>query len=423
MHKAISQCRVCENKNLSDLLTLGDQALTGIFPSTKDEYIPKIPLSLVKCVDEGNENYCGLVQLKHSYDLNQLYGENYGYRSGLNSSMVNHLKSKVETILKKIHLEQGAIIIDIGSNDATTLKFYPKDKYNLIGIDPTAEKFREYYPSYITLIPKFFSLENINNYLDGRKAKIITSFSMFYDLEEPLKFMQEIYDILDDDGVWCFEQSYMPTMLEKNSFDTICHEHLEYYHLKPILWMCQRVGFKVVDISFNEVNGGSISLMVSKTNASYHEQVKLIETILEKEYQIKLDTLKPYLEFSNRIESVKTQLINFFRNAKDKGEKILGLGASTKGNVILQYCGFTSDDLLFIGEVNPSKFGKYTPGSLIPIIHQEKALSCNPDYLFILPWHFHQFFNANERISNFRLIYPLPTLTQIEQRDDKILYS
>lgn len=412
MHKIISQCRVCDNTNLVDLLTLGEQVFTGIFPSSKEEYVPSAPLSLVKCYDGENENHCGLVQLKHSYDLNQLYGDSYGYRSGLNLSMVKHLKGKVEIILKKINLKQDDIIIDIGSNDATTLKAYPKDKYNLIGIDPTAEKFREYYPAYITLIPKFFSLENINEYLDGRKAKIITSFSMFYDLEEPLKFMQEIYNILDDDGIWCFEQSYMPTMLKMNSFDTICHEHLEYYHLKPILWMCQRVGFKIVDISFNEINGGSISLIASKKHSAYPENAKLVENILAEEYEKKLNTLMPYLEFSRRIIYAKDQLINFFKEANNKRQKIIGLGASTKGNVILQYCGLNSNDLPFIGEVNTEKLGKYTPGTLIPIIHQEEAINHSPDYFLILPWHFKEFFNKNEKISNFHLIYPLPTMSQ-----------
>ncbi|WP_363926964.1 methyltransferase domain-containing protein, partial [Polynucleobacter sp. 39-46-10] len=210
-------------------MLLENQALTGVFPKTKTEKVTSGAVELVKCT---SSNGCGLVQLRQSYDLSEMYGLNYGYRSGLNASMVKHLHSKVANILGMNLLQKGDLIIDIGSNDATTLRAYPQSEYDLVGIDPTGLKFSEYYPKEILLIPEFFSADAVAKALGGKRAKVITSFSMFYDLEDPIAFAKEIEGALADDGIWIFEQSYLPAMLRTNSFDTICHEHLEFYAVK-----------------------------------------------------------------------------------------------------------------------------------------------------------------------------------------------
>jgi hypothetical protein len=281
MYTKISKCRICGNNKLELVLDLGEQVLTGIFPKSKNEEITRGPLRLVKCTGSGN--VCGLLQLEHSYDLGEMYGENYGYRSGLNSSMVTHLKNKINKLLSMVSLEENDLIIDIGSNDSTTLQTYSKqDNLNLVGVDPTGIKFKEYYPDHIKLIPDFFSSSLIKEKFPDKKAKIVTSFSMFYDLEEPLKFMQDIYDILHDEGVWVFEQSYMPAMLEMNSYDTVCHEHLEFYALQQIKWMADKIGFKIIDVELNDINGGSFSIMVAKM-ASKRIQSPSVNEILEEE--------------------------------------------------------------------------------------------------------------------------------------------
>ncbi|MBI3633461.1 MAG: methyltransferase, partial [Candidatus Vogelbacteria bacterium] len=234
MIKKVSKCRVCGNPELVLVVDLGEQYLTGVFPKVNNEAnLTKGPLRLVKC--HGDEHCCGLLQLEHSYDLGEMYGENYGYRSGLNSSMVSHLHNKVRQIQSRVKLQQGDLVVDIGSNDGTTLSAYPKD-LQLVGIDPTGAKFSAYYPSHVSLIPDFFSAEVLTKHLPGKKAKVVTSFSMFYDLESPVDFARQVASVLDAvDGIWVFEQSYMPLMLERNSYDTICHEHLEYYGLEQIV--------------------------------------------------------------------------------------------------------------------------------------------------------------------------------------------
>jgi len=406
VYKKVEKCRICGNHNLVGILDLGKQMLTGVFPKSKDDEVTVGPLKLVKCY---GDNACGLVQMEHSYDLGEMYGDNYGYRSGLNASMVAHLKAKVKRILSKNQLKPGDLVIDIGSNDSTTLQAYPAIDLNLVGIDPTGKKFKSFYPSHIKLIPDFFSSNLVKQNFPNQKAKVVTSFSMFYDLEAPLDFMREVYEILDDDGIWVFEQSYMPTMLETNSYDTVCHEHLEFYALKQIQWMANNIGFKIIDVEFNDINGGSFSITVKKANGD-QSIINEIQKILDAEVEMGLDTLRPFAEFEERVKQTRNNLLKFIYDVKSSGKTIAALGASTKGNVLLQYCGITTNEVSCVGEVNVEKFGCFTPGSWLPIISEDDLLSQNYDYLIVLPWHFKSFFVGQDKFKKTTLVFPLPTL-------------
>jgi NDP-4-keto-2,6-dideoxyhexose 3-C-methyltransferase len=411
-YKKIEKCRICGNHRLEIVLDLGKQMLTGVFPSERNAKVTEGPLRLVKCY--GDENVCGLLQLEHSYDLAEMYGENYGYRSGLNASMIDHLNNKIKRILSIIDLSSGDLVVDIGSNDSTTLQAYPARNLLLVGVDPTGVKFHSFYPSHIQLIPDFFTADLIKDKFKSQKAKVVTSFSMFYDLEDPVGFMREVYEILAEDGIWVFEQSYMPTMLETNSYDTVCHEHLEFYALRQIRWMADLVGFRIIDVEFNDINGGSFSVTVMKSTGSDILDPS-IQKILDDEVAKGLDTLLPYKSFKDRVISLRSELLNFIKQAHLEGKTIAAIGASTKGNVLLQYCGLSSKDVNFIGEVNPEKFGCFTPGTWIPILPENKLLkNYKPDYLIVLPWHFKKFFES--RINEFggsSLVFPLPNLEVI----------
>lgn len=404
MISKISKCRVCGNTDLAPVLDLGEQMLTGIFPRDRSAEVTTGPLRLVKCV--GGDAVCGLLQLEHSYDLEEMYGENYGYRSGLNASMVKHLHAKVARVSRMVDLRAGDLVVDIGSNDSTTLRAYPPD-LTLVGVDPTGLKFHSYYPAHVQLIADYFSSRLLKQRFPNRKAKIVTSFSMFYDLENPLHFMREVHEVLADDGVWVFEQSYMPSMLAMNSFDTVCHEHLEYYALKQIQWMAEQVGFRIVDLEFNDVNGGSFSVTVAKGNSNA-ELVPAVHAALHAEREEGLDSLAPYLEFAERAARLKEELQTFVRSARADGKTVALLGASTKGNVLLQYCGLNASLISMVGEVNAEKFGAYTPGTWIPIVPESELLASNADYLIVLPWHFRAFFLGTERFQGRTLVFPLP---------------
>ncbi|MDP3607661.1 MAG: class I SAM-dependent methyltransferase [Methylophilus sp.] len=411
MYKKIEKCRICGNTHLELVLDLGEQMLTGVFPKTKHAKVTTGPLRLVKCM--GGAETCGLVQMEHSYDLGEMYGENYGYRSGLNASMVAHLNSKVERILKLVELKSGDLVIDIGSNDSTTLQAYPSTGPVLVGVDPTGIKFHNYYPKHIQLIPDFFSAELVKEKFPNKKAKVVTSFSMFYDLEDPMGFMQQVYEVLADDGIWVFEQSYMPTMLDTNSYDTVCHEHLEFYALRQIKWMADRVGFKILDVEFNDINGGSFSITVTKANGD-KSVVPSIQKILDNEVSAGLDTLTPFNAFAERVVKTKADLLAFIKTARSNNQTVSVLGASTKGNVLLQYCDLSTDDVDYVGEVNAEKFGCFTPGTWVPIISEAELLEKKPDYLIVLPWHFKKFFISNKKLSGTKLVFPLPNLEIVE---------
>ena len=413
MYRVIPRCRICGNENLTEVLDLGVQALTGVFPRKREQNVTEGPLKLVKCI--GKPGCCGLLQLAHSYDHDELYGVNYGYRSGLNPSMIQHLQGKVRRILGLADLSGEPIVLDIGSNDGTTLRAYSGTRCRPVGIDPTADKFRQYYPDDVTIISTFFSAKAFLDATQERKARIVTSFSMFYDLEEPLAFMREVAEILEDDGLWIFEQSYMPLMLERNSYDTVCHEHLEYYALAQIRWMCDRVGLRIVDVEFNEVNGGSFSVAAAKS-ASRYEEFAGLRDLLKKERTDGLEGLDPYRVFASRAAASREELRAFLAQAKARGQRVAGLGASTKGNVLLQYCGLSDRDLYAIGEVNEDKFGGCTPGSLIPIVPEKELLADEPDFFLVLPWHFRDFFLQKYKLKKAALVFPLPRLEVIAPR-------
>lgn len=406
-YKEIKICRVSGSRKLVSVLNLGFQELTGVFPRDPDVKVTSSPLELVWNPDSG------LLQLKHSYEPSEMYGENYGYRSGLNQSMVDHLTSKVRYLERLSNLQSGETVLDIGSNDCTTLRAYSVTGLHRIGIDPTGSKFSEYYPADVKLVPDFFSAESYRSASD-KPAKVVTSIAMFYDLESPIQFARDIESILAEDGVWHFEQSYMPSMLRMNSYDTICHEHLEYYSLGVICKILDAANLKLVDVVMNNVNGGSFAVTAAKlSNTSLRPNRAVIDWLLEQEERMGLGTPRPFREFEERVFRHREDLVRLIRALVADGKKILGYGASTKGNVVLQFCGFTVLDIPAIAEVNPEKFGRVTPGTHIPIISEAEAKSMKPDYFLVLPWHFKDGILRREKdylASGGKFIFPFPEI-------------
>lgn len=406
-YHAIKGCRISQSKHLVTVLDLGIQSLTGVFPKTPEDSITAGPLELVWCPESG------LLQLKHSYEPTEMYGENYGYRSGLNQSMVNHLTEKIRYLERMMPLSDGDIVLDIGSNDATTLKAYSHKTIKRIGIDPTGRKFASFYPDDIKLVPDFFSADAYRSAASDH-AKIVTSIAMFYDLESPVAFAQQIESVLAPDGIWHFEQSYMPSMLRTNSYDTICHEHLEYYSLEVIKKILDLSGLKIVDVVMNSVNGGSFAVTAAKKdNIGIKTNHAVIDWLLDQEDRMGLNTPRPYREFEERVFRHREDLTRLIRALNADGKKILGYGASTKGNVTLQFCGLTKDDIPAIAEVNAEKFGCFTPGTHIPIISEAEARAMKPDYFLVLPWHFKDGILKREKeflANGGRMIFPFPEI-------------
>ena len=407
MYQEINRCRVSQSDNLVSVLNLGRQALTGVFPADASVPVTVGPLELVWCPESG------LLQLKHSYAASEMYGDNYGYRSGLNQSMVNHLADKVTYLERMARLQPGDVVVDIGSNDATTLKAYKTSGIRRIGIDPTGKKFAEHYPADVALVPDFFSAAAFRS-VESKPARIVTSIAMFYDLEAPIEFARQIESILADDGIWHFEQSYMPSMLRMNSYDTICHEHIEYYSLGVVKTILEAAGLRLVDVAMNAVNGGSFAVTAAKAgNRSIHANDAVVNWLLEQEDRMGLHGPRPYRDFEERVFRHRDDLTRLIRALNGDGKRVLGYGASTKGNVVLQFCGLTANDIPAIAEVNAEKFGRVTPGSHIPIISEAEALAMKPDYYLVLPWHFKEGILRREKeflARGGKFIFPFPEI-------------
>lgn len=404
-YQRLERCRVSGSRNLIPVLHLGEQELTGVFPRPGEE-VTRGPLELVWCPDSG------LLQLAHSFDPSEMYGDNYGYRSGLNASMVRHLTQKIGFLEKLADLKPGDVVLDIGSNDCTSLKAYVTPGLKRIGIDPTGLKFKQYYPEDVALIPDFFSAANFRKASD-KPARVVTSIAMFYDLDDPIAFARDIASVLAKDGVWHFEQSYMPSMLRTTSYDTICHEHLEYYSLEVVQKILDAADLALVDVQMNGVNGGSFAVTAAHKGAPIRPNQAVIDWLLGQEDRMGLHTVRPFREFEDRVFRHRADLVRLLKALEADGKKVLGYGASTKGNVALQFCGVTTKELSAIAEVNPEKFGRVTPGTHIPIVSEAEAKAMRPDYFLVLPWHFKEGILQREQeyiAQGGKFIFPFPEI-------------
>jgi hypothetical protein len=404
----IVKCRSCDSNKLINLFSLGKIPYSGIFPK-KNQKVEYGNLSLVLC------KKCKLVQLDRNFNPKKMYGHNYGYRTGLNSDMVRHMGNKANR-LKKYLKHKSAVILDIGSNDGTFLGFFDSHKYKLIGIDPTIKKFKKFYKKKIITISDFFT-DKIFLHKCKKKADLITSHSMLYDLQRPKEFIKNIYDSLNEHGVWHTEQSYLKSMIKRKSYDTICHEHLEYYSLKSLKYLFDEVGFKIIEIDFNNINGGSVAITLAKKKSTiYKEKTKKILKILKEERKEKLYDIKTYQKFYHLIRKQSKELFDFLSKLKNNNKLVLGYGASTKGNIILNFSKINSNLIPYIAEVNSFKFNKFAPGKNIKIISEAKARKIQPDYFLVLPWHFKNFIIEKEKniykdkSKKPKLIFPLPKL-------------
>ena len=409
-----TRCRLMDAP-LESIMDMGNQSLTGVFPKNAEVPVSVSPLELAFCRESG------LVQLAHDYPGELMYGETYGYRSGLNASMVRHLEEKMHHLETAIRpLNSGDVVLDIGANDATSLKAFQTAGSQRVGIDPSAEKFRRFYTDDIALEVDFFSEAAYSRHAD-RPAKIITSIAMFYDLPDPLTFVKDVASVLAKDGVWHFEQSYLPLMLKQLAYDTVCQEHLEYYSLTVVKWILDQADMKLVDVSLNGTNGGSFAVTAAhKSNSQIEVNSRAIEAMLAEEDAAGLSTPAPYREFERKAKLHANLLVDKLRSLKSSGKKILGLGASTKGNVVLQYAGIGPDLLDAISDVNPDKWGCVTPGTHIPILPEAVARAMKPDYFLVLPWHFRT--GIIEREAEFldgggKLIFPLPEVEIVSKSE------
>lgn len=413
-----TMCRVC-NGALTPILSLGEHYVSDFLDPRQPDGI-KAPLELVLCGD------CHLLQLKHTVSAHRLY-QNYWYKSGTNQTMCNALADIAHTGEQLIHLKKGDVVLDIGCNDGTLLNAYRTLGLYKIGIDP-AENMAGFAQSVADkVIVDFFSANLFQNDPDlaGQSPRIVTSIAMFYDLEDPRKFVADIKEVMHPDGVWIVQMSYLPMMLKTNELGNICHEHLEYYSLHSLEHLLHLYDLRVVDVELNDVNGGSFRVYIQSVSAkkdsfggsTYRKlAADRVKALREQEVQLGLHLLETYEEFAFRVERIKSDVVNFIKDQVRMGKKVYVYGASTKGNTVLQYFGLDHTLIGAAAERNPEKWGKVTVGTRIPIISEEEARAAQPDYFLVLPWHFIEEFKKREKkylLAGGRFILPAPYFTLI----------
>lgn len=403
----IKKCRSCETQNLQFLFSLGKMSFTGKFSANYKKSIPKDMLSLVICKN------CKLVQLDRNFNPKFLYSKDYGYRTGINKTMTSHVKSIVKEAINKVKPKNKDYILDIASNDGTLLNFYDK-KFNTVGIDPLVNKYRKNYKKINKKISDFFSYRVLKKNKVDKKFKIITALSMFYDLKNPNLFLKDLKKILHKDGIFFLEHADLLSIIKNCLFDTICHEHLEYYSTKVIIDLMKKNNLRVFDIKQNKINGGSLRYLICNDDARFKENKNKISFILKEEKKTNLENKKTFTDFFNKINLIKKNTNKLILSILNNGKTIHGYGASTKGNVLLQYFNINNKLIPFIADRNNKKFNFFTPGTKIKIVSEKLSRKMKPDYYLVLPWHFkEEIIKRESKIikQGTKFIFPLPKLT------------
>jgi len=410
------KCRNCKKTKFDKIIKIGSQPISSRTYTSKIK-LKKYPLDLYKC------KHCKLIQLSRVAPAKDMYGSGYGYWTGLSPLMINHMKKKVKKLNISNQLKKFSGVLDIGSSDPTFLNLLRKSKNNLdlFAIDPSSAKFKKSFTQKkINLIVDYFSKKKIDDYLKLKniplkKFSLITSFAMFYDIDDPNSFCNDVKNMLEKNGIWIVEFSYFPLLLKNLTYDQINHEHVTYYTLTTLKNILNKNGLKILDINFNDINGGSAEVTVSKNSSKHKPSKEKINSILKEESFINFES---YKKFNLRLENVKKVVNNFLENNK----KVIGYGASTKGNIILNHCGIKSDKIKNICDGNIQKIGQYTPGSNIKIITKKRMRKMRPDYLFVLIWSFRSEVIKQEKkflLSGGKLIFPLPIFHIIDKDNYK----
>ena len=400
---------MCNSEDLTEVVAIEEQHLSPTFVIT-NENNPlaeiRVPQTLVLC--DKTKTGCGLLQLKETVEPDYLYRK-YFYRSGVSDTMRRDLRSVVEDVLSKSETEDNDIVVDIGANDCTMISYFPSNLVR-IGVEPAQNINWTNVDSDIKIVNDYFSQNSLSETLQGKKVKIFTSCAMFYDLDDPNSFVIDIKSLLHEKGVWCIQLSYLPLMLKNINFYDICNEHLEYYSLHTLNYLMKQNGLEIFDAIENDVNGGSVRVMITHINRKI-EKTDSFNSLIEIEKQMNLFDKQTYIDFHEEILNLKDKIKNTIGAELKNGNTVLGLGASTKGNMLLQLFGIGKETIPYISERNPDKVGLKTLGTDIELISEERARKLNPSYMLVLPWYFKDEIVNREQdyIQNGgKLLFPMP---------------
>lgn len=407
-----TRCRVCKSA-LAPILSLGSQYLVDFPNAAGTKRHAPVPLDLTRCTNPR----CELVQLAHTTPAAWMYQQHYWYRSGVNESMVAELRSVVDGACKRVELPRTAIVVDIGANDGTLLQQYaqvlPEQRLIKVAYEPARNLYEVLRPHATVLFPDFFRVDKA--WEPDQRARIVTSIAMFYDLEDPHEFVEHVSRILHTEGIWVIQQSYLPLMLEANDYTNICHEHVEYYHLKPLEALLEAHGLEVVDAELRPINGGSIRTYVRWKGAGPVSDT--VRALRKTEAELFGDDLEAVTKaFSHRVRETAAVLVNEIHDLHALGKTIDLYGASTKSQVMLQYCNIDARTVRHAWERSPEKWGRYVGTSGIPMVSEVEGRKEPPDVLLGSIWQYREHLLAREAeflAKGGRVLFPLPKVETV----------
>lgn len=405
LYKNIDKCRICSSTQLKEVMKIEKQYLSQGFVESNEGIElqqEKVPQTLLLCGE------CGLVQLRETVTQDVLY-KKYFYRSAINDTMRRDLKNVVEDVTSRVELNDNDIVVDIGANDGTMIGYYPENLHR-IGVEPATNIDWSNVDSSIEIKNDYFTKEVFDKETLDKKVKIFSCCAMFYDLDDPNSFVSDIKSCMHEDGMWCIQLSYLVSMLKNLNFYDICNEHLEYYSLHVLNTLMKRNGLKIVHASLNAVNGGSARVFVVHDNKDIPESEELKE-LYKEELEINIFDEQTYIDFNNNINEYKKKIKSVIDSELEKGNMIMGLGASTKGNMLLQTFGIDKSNMLYISERNPEKVGLKTLGTDFELISEERAREMKPSVMIVLPWYFKDEIVKREKDyidTGGKLLFPMP---------------
>ena len=401
--KRVTNCLLCKNNKLKPIFDLGNLYVSNFVNKKNILKGIKSPLNLLYC------NNCTLIQLSHLAPQEIMYRRFYWYKSGVTKTMRMGLKKLFIDCVKIARLKKNDVVLDIGANDGTLLNYFKQKKIKTVGCEPAKNLTKELKKNCNFLINNFWSKKELFKLLNKKKIKnpkLITAIGMFYDLEDPNKFIRDAADSLDDKGVFVAQLMSLKSMIEKNDLGNICHEHIEFYSFKSIKFLFENNGLEIFKISKNDINGGSYRF--------YCRKYKNGSIKLPKE-----NVLSMMKKFVTRVKNNRTRTVNFIKKQINKGKKIFLYGASTKGNTVLQYYGLNNKTIPYAAEKTPFKWGKYTIGTGIKIISEKEAKEYKPDFFFVTPWGFIKEFIVREKKwlkNGGKFILPFPKMKIIGKK-------
>ena len=388
--KTQTKCRMCRSEKLVEFLNLGMQPLANSFLSNTAgaDNEPMYPLRVMYCT------VCNLCQLGEVVDPEILFRDYVYFSSGMPSSP--HYTAYAAQVVARFTTSPKDMVVEIGSNDGHLLMEIQKRDVNVLGVDPARNIAMQACMRGVETLPEFFSEQLARKIREQRgAAQVIIGNNVVAHIDDHHDLMRGIKTLLSDDGIFVFEAPYLADMFENLTFDTVYHEHLSYFSLRPLQKLFKQFGMEIFDTQVFPVQGNS--LRVYACHMGTRAIKPAVAELADKEIDLGFDRLSSYQNLAQRIVELKNSVRKTVLAFKQEGKKIACYGAPAKGNTLLNYFGLGADVLFFATEELPSKIGLLTPGTHIPVVHINDARKNPPDYYLLLAWNYKDVILAKER--------------------------